>query len=81
MRTQEQIENSIEETEHEIKRVVEVNEFILTSKIESDIKREFSKRLNSELEWLYNIRDEEQEALRQKDIQEWHESEAIAGIL
>lgn len=63
MRTIDEIEISIEETETEIKRVTEFLEFTLSSRIDSSIKAEFSKRLNSELEWLYNIKEEEQEAL------------------
>lgn len=81
MRTQEQIENSIEETETEIKRVVEFMEFTLNSKLQADIKADFSKRLNNELEWLYNIRDEEAEALHNRDIKEWHEEEGELNIL
>lgn len=68
MRTNEQIEVSIEDTQTEIKRVAEFLEVTLNSKIDSSLKTEFSKRLNSELEWLYNIKAEEEQALSDRDL-------------
>lgn len=68
MRTTEQIQISVEDTQTEIKRVAEFLELTLNSKIDSSIKSEFQKRLSTELEWLYNIKDEEEEALKQRDL-------------
>lgn len=68
MRTQEQIQISIEETEHELKKLNEVLVFVMDSKLEGDVKKDITKRIESEIVWLEQIKGDEQEALRMSDI-------------
>lgn len=57
------IEVAIEDTTAELKRLTEFLEFTLNSRLDSEIKREFSNRLEKEIEWLEQIRQEDSEAL------------------
>ena len=68
------IEIAIEDTENEIKRVAEFLIFVADSKINSDLKTEFSNRLKSELNFLYSIKEEQEES------KEYHEGRLNAII-
>lgn len=63
MRNSEQIEISIENTKEDIKKVVEFMEFTLSSNLQQEIKNDFKNRLTSELSWLYQIIDDEENAI------------------
>lgn len=63
MTFQEIREVHIEDLTADIKRLNEFLEYTQTAKIDSDIKNEFSNRIIKEIDWLEQIREEEEEAL------------------
>lgn len=63
MRTKEQIQESIEETNKQINTLNEFIEFSLKTDIEEDLKREINNKLKKEICWLESIKQEEEQAL------------------
>lgn len=70
MKTTEQIEVTIEDLTADIKRLNEFLEYTLNSKLDSEIKREFAHRLEKEIEWFEQIKQDEIDALNYKDLAE-----------
>jgi len=68
MKTPEQHELTIEDLSLDITRLNEFLEYSQNSRIDGDIKREFVNRLIKEIDWLEQIRTDEQEALNFKEL-------------
>ena len=67
MKTTEQIEVTIEDLTADIKRLNEFLEYTLNSKLDGEIKREFAHRLENEIEWFEQIKQDEIDALNYRD--------------
>jgi len=66
-KTIEQHEVFIEDLNQDIKRLNEFVEYTQDTRIDTEVKRDILHRLESEIEWLEQIRAEEQEAVLFKD--------------
>ena len=61
------IEIEIEDLTQDIKKLTEFLEYTQDSKIETEVKRDILHRLEKEIEWLEQIREEENDALLFED--------------
>ena len=84
-KTAEQHEIIIEDLNTDIKKLNEFFEYTQETKIDAEVKRDILNRVNKEIEWLEQIKDEEQESLEfeslRDEINDYHIEEWENNIL